>query len=211
VRAKAARGAAIGAGIPLYGHVFTPERDGYLLDMDHPDRAVTVRRIYALLDAGAAMHNTLVAEGVASPSGGRLWYSKTVGQLVTNPVYCGKPHAFRWKATKVATTNKRTGRTTTYVRDMPQAGVPLAKCEAVAPEDVWQRVKERLAGSSKRRATRKHPLGLLAGGFARCGVCGRWKRTTVAMAITAIAVTSPTTNTPPASQQTPVTARFCEF
>lgn len=93
-REKATRGGYACGGVPL-GYV--ADREGGLVE--DVNNAATVRRIFAMREAGAtltAIAAALNAEGIATARAGK-WWPATVRYILDNPKYRGESeYLFRW-------------------------------------------------------------------------------------------------------------------
>lgn len=87
---RAEQGKYIGSFAP-YGYYKDPQDHNHLL-IDE-ETAPIVRRIYKMCIEGSGITiiaKTLTSEGIPSPSGKEQWYTKTILDILNNPVYTGK-------------------------------------------------------------------------------------------------------------------------
>lgn len=167
--------ALIAAGKPLrgpapYGYVWNAERRGW--DVAEPTANV-IRRIFATLAAGGSIQSLcrmLSNEGVPTPRGGRQWWPATLSSLIRNPIYAGRPVAWRTKQTK----------TRTLIRDESEwVDLPADVAPALISPDLWSQALSRVT-ENRALAVRNNrdPDRYLLRGFVYCGLCGHRMWTT---------------------------------
>lgn len=103
-----------------------------------PEQAVVVRRIFELCRSGmgsARIANTLNAEGIQSPTGGRFGKT-TVNRILMNPAYIGHHVSNAWVAPKGS-------RTFRFEPRNPKAIIVEAAHEAIIPRELWDVVRGR--------------------------------------------------------------------
>lgn len=179
IRERSKRGieARVKAGKPIpgqkapYGYAWRDtSRSGYVLD---PDEIPVVRRIYESILAGNSLRSTaqqLTREGVPTPTGrAKRWEVATLHMILKNPVYVGRPVAFR---TKVERTK---GRNVVRYRP-PSDWVELADqvAPAIVTEAEYAAVAQQLARNRETapRNNANPEATLLRCGIGRCGYCG---------------------------------------
>jgi|GEM_PF-6982427 len=188
LRARVASGKRMVGCKPPFGFKWSEERDandrpvrsGLVI---HEPEAAIIRRAIREVAAGASM--TSVAErlnrdGVPTPNAARckpgyqpIWYAKTIGDWLDNPLYTGKSLAYRTKAELL---DAHTGRRVARVKpeeewiDVPGNAVP-----AIIDAGTWEKARARRAINRERspRSKQVRKDALLMGGIARCGFCDR--------------------------------------
>jgi site-specific DNA recombinase len=113
----------------------------------------------------------LTAEGVPTPRGARIWNAKTLRAVLDNPLYVGKPAAFR------TSRHRREDDPRHFVVDRkgPDEWVALPEVEPIFTEAEVAAMKARLL-ESKSESKRNNPSPeetLLRSGIVRCGYCDR--------------------------------------
>jgi site-specific DNA recombinase len=139
------------------------------------ETAPTARWILQELAAGGSCNKiaaSLNARGVPTPTqrAGAIWRASTISKLVRNPIYKGKPEAYRYKQEKTAEGNLRWN----------LSGDGVALSEGAAPALVDELTFDRaisVLSANKTLATRTvQPEGALLRGFVFCGYCGKTAR-----------------------------------
>lgn len=152
-----------------YGYVWGDEKRGTL--REDPHTAPVVRRIIRDIALGGSARSVcaaLMAEGIPSPGGSPVWYASTIGRLLDNPSYVGRPRANRFRQEKTANGKRRSVKTAVET----QIALPDGTVPAIVDHAVWEAA--RLAHARHRTggggARRDHSF--LVRGFATCGACG---------------------------------------
>ena len=199
-RQKAKQGLIVAPSTVPYGFRLNEARNAYLAD---DARMATVRRIFQMVADGASLYGVkraLEAEGVPSPSGGRLWNRSTlrdflkrdayfpytsaeVSTLVAPAVAAGldpeRSYGLAWASRhdwRVLGRKRRADGTYRDVRERTEKPreewIALPVPDAGVPREVAER--------ARRNAELRLPapkagrrLWELSGGFAACAECGR--------------------------------------
>jgi site-specific DNA recombinase len=168
-KARVLAGAYSCGNQPPYGFTWRDPATKAALDLD-PATAPIVQRIFREIAAGCsarAMVARLAAEGVPSPRGNAVWSRKTIIAMINNPVYAGRPVAFRWTRTRGAAIKLRP----------VEAQIPLDPSVAPALVDEATALAARaVIANGKIEASRNNrdpEATLLRAGIARCGYCRR--------------------------------------
>lgn len=162
-------------------------------------QATHVQELFEGCDQGMsrrALGRWMEDRGVPAPFGGTTWYPTTVALILSNPIYCGHPEAFRYKSI-VGKTGRKSGRLRrldadgvleapgVWGTDTPQPleyavievdeeGHPCYDQPAAPLVDQtrFDRVQARLADPSPGGRPPDAAAGwLLLGGYARCSSC----------------------------------------
>ena len=178
---KAKEKSAMPNGVKVFGYRQVSKSESEVLPEFHgrsgellvvPEEAALVRELFQRAAGGASLRALArwLDETGEKPLGGRGWTSSTVGFMLRNPVYVGRP-VFRRHEYK--TTGKRTasGKSMrrTY-RDVPPEEQVQLSCPAVVDEATFRAVHERLAANKTGRSGRpsdKWPLS----GCIWCASC----------------------------------------
>jgi site-specific DNA recombinase len=189
-RTRRGRRARVESGLPLpgprppYGYRWTDARKSR--PEPDPATAPVVQRIFALVAGGATLGTVarqLTSEGVPSPSDSpgqppRPWLRSTLGVILANPAYVGRPVAHRYRTERVDGLKRARRRDPAETIPLPAGSFP-----ALVDEATWQAVRATL--EANKRKTRPHPANptthLLRGGHAVCGSCGATLYPTPAM------------------------------
>lgn len=168
---RARQGMYPGTRVPPFGY----RRDGKGQLAIEPDAAAVVRRIFAMAVEGPAgqgptlIARALMAEGIASPTGGN-WWAHQIRAILTNPVYRGDLIYGRRRVNPAARRNPAAPRRLT-------GGKPLAVVAGAVPALVdraaWDRAQQLFADRARaqtRKGLQAKNRSLLAG-IARCR-CG---------------------------------------
>jgi site-specific DNA recombinase len=155
---------------PPYGYRWA-NADKSRLDPD-PATAPIVVRIFRSLAEGSSLRaiaRRLTEDGIPTPRGNAVWAPASVYKIVCNPVYTGRMVGLRTVTVRV------NGKKVLRQRD-PSEWVELpGVAPALVSEELWQAAHQRLV-ANRWDSPRHNPapeVGLLRGGFARCGACGR--------------------------------------
>jgi site-specific DNA recombinase len=139
------------------------------------ETAPTARWMFQELATGSScvkVAASLNARGIPTPTRkpGAIWRASTISKLIRNPIYKGKPEAYRYKREKTASGNTRW--------NLTQGGVALAEnaAPALVDELTYDRAINALS-TNKTLATRSvQPESALFRGFVFCGYCGHTAR-----------------------------------
>jgi site-specific DNA recombinase len=143
---------------------------------EDPGTDAVVRRIFAEIAAGStlrALAMALTSEQIPTPTGRPTWQHTTLRAILMNPVYAGRPMAFRGVQTTVRTNVGRKK----VMRARPETehvALPEGTAPALVDETTFQAAQQRLRLNRERspRNNRAPEQTLLRGGFIRCGYCG---------------------------------------
>ena len=140
-----------------------------------PEQAAIVLRIFTEYADGkgpVAIAKQLNAEGILSPRRG-LWRANTISRkrrngILNNELYRGRILYNRQSFMKDPDTRKRVSRPNAQ-GELVEKDVPALR---IVPEDLWQRVHDRMGlYIGKRPEAARRPKRLLSG-LLRCGQCG---------------------------------------
>lgn len=179
IRERSKRGiqARVNAGKPIpgqkapYGYAWRDTvPSGYVVN---PTEQPIVRRIYESVLAGNSLRSTaqqLTLEGVPTPTGrAKRWEVATLHMILKNPVYMGRPVAFRTRVERAK------GRNVVRYRP-PSDWVELAGevAPAIVTEEEYAAVAQQLARNrdTAPRNNANPEATLLRCGIGRCGYCG---------------------------------------
>ncbi len=174
-RARVESGRIMPGPRPLYGYRFRDEeKTGYEPDLE---TAPIVRWIFEQAVSGKPTRGIaaeLDRRGVEPPgrdkTRGKIWYQKTVANLLNNEAYTGKAYALRWRYSKVAGGKRpKVERPVEERVPLPEGTIPPIIDEATF-EIVQQRLRRNQQAAA--RNNRNPEAALLRGGYVRCGVCG---------------------------------------
>jgi len=108
---------------PLYGFVY---KDG--LREIEPSQAAIVRMIFSwLVDQRLSIYGIMKRLNemrVPTPRGGRAWQRSTIHRILSNPAYCGRAYAFRWKKVEPKSRRKTPPKT-------------RKSCKVLRPQSEW--------------------------------------------------------------------------
>ncbi len=179
IRERSQRGvlARVQSGKPIPGHKAPygyswrdAKRSGYVIS---PDEYPIVRRIYESILQGNSLRSTahaLTLDGVPTPTGrARRWEVATLHTILKNPIYTGKPVAFRTRTEQI---NGRPSIRFRPTSEWVELGENVAP--AIVSADEFAAVEAQMA---RNRATSpRHNANpeatLLRCGIGRCGYCG---------------------------------------
>lgn len=144
--------------------------------------APIIARIFAEVASGSSIGQVikgLDGDGIPTPRQSPLgWNERTISDILRNPIYKGMPHAYRWRKKVRGDLDQLIGGGREDWEPAPMAdwvSLPAEVAPALVSIDDWTLANTwRVANRSN--STVDHPLPetfLLAGGLARCGVCGR--------------------------------------
>jgi site-specific DNA recombinase len=171
VRARVDGGRPIPGQKAPFGYRWRDEdKSGYVLD---PETAPVVRRIFEAALRGETFRSiatALTASGTPTPTGrGRRWEVSSLHGILTNPVYAGRPAAYRTRQ------ERRKGKVRVLARPAGQwVPLPAGTAPAILTEAEFEAVQARLE-RNKATAPRNNAdpeATLLRCGIARCGYCG---------------------------------------
>jgi site-specific DNA recombinase len=198
-RERARLGKLITGASPLYGYLWgDPEkgkhsRSYYVVD---PETAPIVVRIFKSAAAGmtlAAIVRELEADHIPTPSQilarrGQLatgkspsliWQRSTVQKIFRNPMYTGRPVAYRSQVTLHKERDAITGLVRVTKRrstrdEAEHITLPVETCPPLIDEVTARAVEQYLAINRAQSARNNHDpeATLLRGGFIKCGYCG---------------------------------------
>jgi site-specific DNA recombinase len=154
-----------------YGYVWRDvEKSGYALD---PQTAPTVEWVFRAVAGGMSLRQItkrLNDQGIPSPMGREFWRASTIHVIVTNPIYVGRPAAFRTVRTK-----NEFGRPTMQYRPVDQrVPLPAGTAPPLVDASTFDLIQERLRLNKERcvRNSLDPEAALLRTGYAKCGYCG---------------------------------------
>lgn len=179
IRERSQRGiqARVKSGKPIpgkkapYGYSWRDtQRSGYIVN---PDEQPIVRRIFESILQGKTLRATaqaLTLEHISTPTGcAKRWEVATLHTILKNPIYAGKPVAFRTRVERVK------GRPSIRYRpasEWVELGENVAP--AIVTEEEFMAIDARLARN--RATSTRHNANpeatLLRCGIGRCGYCG---------------------------------------
>lgn len=179
IRERSQRGvlARVKSGKPIpgqkapYGYSWRDvKRSGYVVN---PDEEPVVRRIYESILQGKTLRATahmLTLDGVPTPTGrAQRWEVTTLHTILKNPVYTGRPVAYRTRAERV------NGRPSIRLRP-PSEWVELGDdvAPAIVTKQEFVAIEAQLARN--RATSSRHNANpeatLLRCGIGQCGYCG---------------------------------------
>lgn len=182
-RAKRARvegGRALHGPQEAYGCVWADEARTHYRFLPRASEAwTTLRWAYLEVIGGASLNGVakaLTRRRVPAPSGGAVWYQKSLSELLKNPLYCGRPVSLRHKQHVEQRAGKRVRRAVVTPEGAGPALRPPEGEPPVTPEEFARAQAALAAGSARQReqrGTRQAPAGdwLLLGGYAVCALC----------------------------------------
>ena len=114
-------------------------------------------------------------------SGSNQWAQQTIQTILSNSAYMGQHVAYRRSTKSEHRRDEETGEmrlvTETRIRaedDAARVVLSPEVCPPIVSEEIWRAVAERRAQNKlESRRNNKGILGLLRGGYAVCGYCGR--------------------------------------
>lgn len=177
---KAGRGVIV-TGIRIYGYRYVRRDSGQspMLVVDD-EQAANVRMMFRwLLDEQESIRRIaqrLRELGIPAPCGGTIWYSSTVGRILSSEVYAGQGYYNKRRKSEP----ERYRKPAIYRRD-PKSSfrarpreewLPFA-APAIVDRDTWDQARAQLRQNSLHspRNNRRHHY--LLKGLLRCGGCGR--------------------------------------
>jgi DNA invertase Pin-like site-specific DNA recombinase len=193
-------GKILTSSYPLYGYEWgDPEKGKRSYYVEDGETAPVVRLIFALVLAGMTIRGVTVKlekDGVPTPmqtnaSRGRLpknkpmssiWRISTLHRILSNPAYCGRHSAWRRQNLETTTIDPATGIEVDRVQRVERPEDHEDRvwfghdvCPPLVSEADFQTVQALLARNKQNapRNLRDPEAGLLRGGIAVCGYCGR--------------------------------------
>jgi len=157
---------------PLYGYIY---RDG-IREID-PHQASVVQAMFTwLVEEGVTIYEIakrLKRMRVLAPRGGKTWNHSTIYGILTNPAYCGKAYALRWKHVEPKSRRKsvpRTKKTRKIIRP-PEEWVELPKTTPPIISEETFTAAQRQLKRNKANAKRNKKHNYLLGGrlYCECG------------------------------------------
>lgn len=172
--ARAKKGFYPGVPKAPYGYRFVPDTTPprSVLALQETEVAV-LHRICTSLLAGESLRQIclhLTAEGVPTPGGrSSSWASASVRKMINNPVYVGRPAAYR-----VSQHRNKVGKWEVKERDASEH-IALPEVPAVWSDADVTAMKNRLRINKKesKRNNRHAPDAMLRAGVGRCAYCGK--------------------------------------
>ena len=123
-----------------------------------------------------AVAGALTRRRVPAPMGGAVWYQRTLGLILRNPLYCGEPAGLRYRNDM----EQRNGRRVRHQVVTPEGAGPNLRAPEgrppVTPEE-FARAQTRLDANAERQTVKRGSRlprrtdFLLLGGYAVCAVC----------------------------------------
>ena len=186
--------ARVDAGRPLhsshppYGCAWADEEhEAYVFVPETTTHVVLLFQWYADGLSKRAIARTLNDRGIPPPGDGKGWYDTSVGVILENPIYVGRPQSYRY-VTEVLPGLTASGklRRRTRLRTEADEEQPREATKGLAPgqvppvaEALWERVRARMAAvaadadlqSKGGREPGDPEEWLLRGGFLTCGTC----------------------------------------
>ncbi|MDP9365235.1 MAG: recombinase family protein, partial [Chloroflexota bacterium] len=171
VRARVEGGRPIPGQKAPFGYRWRDQaKSGYVLD---PETAPVVRRIFEAVLRGETFRSiamALTAAGTPTPTGrGRRWEVSSLHGILTNPVYAGRPAAYRTRQERRKGKVRVLARPTAHWVPLPAGTAPAILTEAEF-EAVQARLERNKAAAPRNNADPEATL--LRCGIARCGYCG---------------------------------------
>lgn len=170
-RARIMSGKLMPGSRPLFGYQFRDS--GHTAYDPDPITAPVVQRVFSEAENGGTLYGicqTLMADGVPSPSGATRWYRRTLHVILLDGRYTGEATGLRWQVSK-----EPSGRRVKVARDIEQQiSLPAGVIPPLVTSETFAAVQERLQ-RNKESASRNNPnpeASLLRGGIAKCAACG---------------------------------------
>jgi site-specific DNA recombinase len=204
-KARIRAGKILVSGHPLYGYQWADpdERSRYVPD---PQTAPVVKRIFAAVLAGQTLRQLAISlerDGIPTPgqmaqargysTAGKacssVWRLAALRGILANPAYIGKHSGWRFEARTITVVHPVTGerieRRRLFERsldDPERIFFPPDVCPALVDEATFRAAQARLQYNKANASRNLHDphAGLLRGGFARCGYCGRFMQVRLA-------------------------------
>jgi site-specific DNA recombinase len=180
-RGRLESGRLLRSGRPAFGYRWRAsdsslsprDRDYRVAYEADPETAPWVRQAFEWAATGWSVRRVaqeLNARGVPSPRKRAHWAHTTLRSILTNPSYAGRPQGFRYKAVRT----ERGGVTMVERPEAERILLPEGVVPALVSSELFEAVQQRLKLNRERvgRQTQHPEIGLLRGGFARCGECG---------------------------------------
>lgn len=176
-RKRAERGLPLASGYAPYGYEWGDDKKSHLVEIQ-PEANVT-RRFWEYIAEGGSTNEfarMLNAEGIPTKTGKGIWTSGSFTHILRNPLYWGKPAAYRnqfWKETEA---DPMSGQTRTVkkrrLRDTP-IPLPSTIAPALISEDLARRAHAQLKAHQKGTHRKFNPEGFPLRGHIYCGYCRR--------------------------------------
>lgn len=145
------------------------DKSGYEFD---PNAESIIRRIFDSVIAGATLRSiatALTAEAIPTPTGrGKRWEVSSLHGILKNPIYAGRPSAYRWSQ------QRDRGKYRTVLRPESEwVSLPIGTAPAILSEEQFQAIQARLAynRATAPRNNADPEATLLRCGIAHCGYC----------------------------------------
>lgn len=164
-RRKAAEGKII-QDFGLYGYEFNPDTHTYVIK---PAEADIIRTIFSLVVdkkySIESVQKELLARGIPSPTGKKIWPVGTIWKILHNETYTGEFISMKLK-------NQTTGLHTRKVTERPETDWIRIPVPAIIDRKTLQWAELQL---QRNKHLRKHAgtYPFLLAGIIYCGVCGR--------------------------------------
>lgn len=182
-RARVEDGKPLAGGNPRYGYQWAnKEKTRYELSSKvvYIDKNGTQWKegdvaayIFDLADSGYSLNriaNALSEAQIPTPKGNDTWAATTIRRILEDPIYTGRPLAFKWEVERDA------AYTRIVKHRAPEKQIPLPIDIAPALVDIekFERVQRQIQANKERSArnTSNQEDALLQGGLVICGYCG---------------------------------------
>lgn len=182
-RARAEDGKPLATGNPRYGYQWAnKEKTRYELNAKvvyidkngnqwkEGDVAVYV---FDLADRGYSLNrivNSLNEAQIPTPKGNSRWAATTIRRILGDPIYTGRPLAFKWVVERDAAYK----RIVKHRAREKQISLPAGTAPALVCIERFERVQRQIQLNKERfaRTTSNQEDALLQGGLVVCGYCG---------------------------------------